>query len=353
MKLTTFTLFTSLLAPYSIFADVISVNFHTDDIDQPKEHILAIEEIAGLVPIDGSHWNNVSVGAPAAHNDAEAIFTSTVLGDDQGNLNAATIQPSADSTFFVGYAASRASDAIELALDGNDDKIFNSYLALNGPSGDGSPADAAILEIGDLSDRYTDEGYRLIIYSDSDRGPSGDAAARTSVFTLTPEGEQPISFLIEDDGGVGADEATFSGEYILSDNSDDDDAYSNYIIIEGLTTANFTLELTSPEGGGRAAISGFQIVTNDVVIDPVTELGDPTVESIIFNLVEGSPEVTLFFTSTPGETYAIDFSTSLQPDEWFEAMDSIPATGTLTEVTDSIEAPLNLSRLFYRVRLEE
>ena len=83
MKLTTFTLFTSLLAPCSMFADVISVNFHTDDIDQPKEHILAIEEIAGLVPIDGSHWNNVSVGAPGPrNNDAEAIFTSTILGDD-------------------------------------------------------------------------------------------------------------------------------------------------------------------------------------------------------------------------------------------------------------------------------
>lgn len=353
MKLTTFTLFTSLLAPYSIFADVISVNFHTDDIDQPKEHILAIEEIAGLVPIDGSHWNNVSVGAPGPrNNDAEAIFTSTILGDDQGNLNAATIQPSADSTFFVGYAASPASDAIELALDGNDDKIFNSYLALNGPSGDGSPADTAILEIGDLSDRYTNEGYRLIIYSDSDRGPAGDAA-RTSVFTLTPEGEQPITFLIEDDGGLGANEATFSGEYILSDNSDDDDAYSNYIIIEGLTTANFTLELTSPGGGGRAAISGFQIVTNDVVIPSGNDMNVITIESIAVNFLEGSPEVTLFFTSTPGETYALDFSTSLQPDEWFEAMDSIPATGTLTEVTDSIEAPLNLSRLFYRVRLEE
>ena len=244
-------------------ANVISVNFHANDASAASDHQLSSGEVAGLEPI-GS-WNNISIGASGAHNTAGAIFSTTQLQDSAGNSNVATINPSANSTWFTGYAASSAAAAAELELPGNDDDLFNSYLALNGPNGDGSPADTAILEISGLGATYTASGYQLIIYSDSDRGPT--SAARTSVFTVNPNNGAPITRLTEDDGSSEAAPNTFSGTYIESDNTDTDNAYSNYTIIENLTAESFTIEVTSPDGG-RGAISGFQIIPGNSLAAP-------------------------------------------------------------------------------------
>ena len=267
-------------------AQNISVNFHSgndDDSETPAQadHEVTTGETAGFVPVDGAFWNNINVGDRAAHNTAEALFPSTVLTDDSGNASAATIAPSVDSTFFVGYAASNANTGLELDLEGNDDDLFNSYLALNGPSGDGTPADAAILNINGLGAPYTTEGYELIIYSDSDRrgiGTNANNSFRQSIFTVTEAGgAATVAFTEDDDTDADPPVNTFSGTFVLGDGVEDGNDYSNYTIISGLTADSFSIEVTSPDGG-RGAISGFQIRVNS---DTEVVLGDANCDGMV------------------------------------------------------------------------
>ena len=252
----------------SASASTISVNFHVNgDADAPADHELAAGELAGLAPV--GNWNNINIGTGGAHNTSAAIFSSTMLNDSTGASTGATLAPNVISSWFVGYAASNAATAAELGLAGNQDDLFNSYLALNGPGGDGNPEDEAVLTIANLPAAFTTNGYQLIIYSDTDRGPA-NGGDRTSVFTVTPTGGSAISVLTEDDGSVGAAAATFSGAFVLSDNSDTTDDYSNYTVINGLTADGFTIDVTSPNGG-RGGISGFQLIANPVP-EPSTSL---------------------------------------------------------------------------------
>ena len=250
----------------SVSASTISVNFHVgNDGNAQADHELAAGELAGLVPVD--NWNNINIGNGGANNDSAAIFSSATLNDSTGVSTGATLAPDVISSWFVGYAASNAATEGELGLAGNQDDLFNSYLALNGPGGDGTPPDEAVLTITSLPAAFTDNGYQLIIYSDTDRGPA-NGGDRTSIFTVTPTGGSAISVLTEDDGSLDPD-ATFDGEFILSDNADTTDDYSNYTVINDLTADGFTIDVTSPDGG-RGGISGFQIIAN--VPEPSTSL---------------------------------------------------------------------------------
>ena len=252
----------------SVSASTISVNFHVgSDADAQADHELAAGELAGLVPVD--NWNNINIGNGGANNDSAAIFSSATLNDSTGASTGATLAPDVISSWFVGYAASSAGDANELGLAGNQDDLFNSYLGLNGPGGDGSPADEAVLTITSLPAAFTDNGYQLIIYSDTDRGPANNNA-RTSVFTVTPGGgAAAITQLTEDDGGLPDADVTFDGTFVLTDNDATGNGYSNYAVFD-LTADNFTIDVTSPGGGGRGGISGFQIIAN--VPEPSTSL---------------------------------------------------------------------------------
>lgn len=319
----------------------ISVNFHAQDGDALADHQLEAGETAGFIPVDGAFWTNIDVGAPGA-NDGP-LFASTDLMDNAGNSVAATIAPSVDSTYFVGYAASAATGGaggMELGLEGNDDDLFNSYLALNGPSGDGTPADAAVLNLSGLGAPYT-SGYTLIIYADSDRrtAPNGNNV-RQSFYTLTPEGGSPVTAFVEDDD-PGMISNTFDGTYVFGDSVEDGGDYANFTIIEGLTAESFTLEATSSDGG-RGAISGFQIVVTKPVPLAIT--------SITYTAVEGEPAVALVFNSVPGKNYSIEYSTSMLEGEWFETADFL-ASETVSEHIDTIEPANNPGKLFYRVRL--
>jgi hypothetical protein len=62
--------------------------------------------------------------------------------------------------------------------------------------------------------------------------------------------------------------------------------------------------------------------------------------------------VTLTIQSRPGRTYAVEFSTAMnpagQPGGWVELTDSLQSTGAQTIYVDSIAS--NLLRAFYRAR---
>ncbi|CAA6692116.1 MULTISPECIES: PEP-CTERM sorting domain-containing protein [unclassified Lentimonas] len=253
----------SLALSSVLSADTISVNFHVgNDADSATpaqaDHEITGSEAAGLD--NNTTWNNINVGNSGNNSTAGSIFTTTVLTDDAGDASAATIsQGGGDSTWFVGYGADSAGGASEIGLAGsNHDDLFNSYLALNSSTyGDGNPSDAGYISITGLGTAYTSGGYNLIIYSDSDKRAGSTGADRTSEFSIIPGGGSLITnYLVEDDI---PNRITFSGTYIASDNSDTDDAYSNYTVIAGLTADSFDLYIHSDDGG-RGAISGFQIV---------------------------------------------------------------------------------------------
>ena len=247
-------------------ADLISVNFHVaDDMDAQAAHEFDGTETAGVSGFNTSFWNNVGIGAGGGNAAAAQIFAPATLFDDSGNSSAATLTSTlaggaSTATWFGGYAASSAADEVELTNGISDDNLFNSYLALNGPNGDGTPTDNFLLDIAGLGAPFTANGYSVIIYSDTDRGPTTSNSARTSVFTLTEAGGAVSTALTEDDNAAPR---VFNGDYILSDGNGAGTDYSNYTIISGLSASAFTLEVTSPNGG-RGGISGFQIVANAI-----------------------------------------------------------------------------------------
>ena len=246
-------------------ADIISVNFHVeDDGDAQAAHEFDGTETAGVGSFNTSFWNNVGIGAGGTNTAAAQIFAPATLFDDSGNTSAATVTSTLTSgtsaTWFSGYAASAALIEAELTNGISDDNLFNSYLALNGPNGDGSPTDNFLLDVSGLRGPFTANGYSVIIYSDTDRGPTTSNSARTSVFTLTEAGGAVSTALTEDDNAAPR---VFNGDYILSDGNGAGTDYSNYTIISGLSASAFTLEVTSPNGG-RGGISGFQIVANAI-----------------------------------------------------------------------------------------
>lgn len=258
-----------LLPLHSTIGQTLSVNFHVgSDADAQAEHELTAGETAGFVPVDGQFWNNIDV-ANAGGNAFGSLIPSTPLVDNTGS-NAATIS-TVDTTWFVGYNASRVLEAFELGLPGNDDDLFNSYLALNGPAGDGDPADAAVINLTGIDSSFTSApgGYDLILYSDSDRGgfrtagnPLVDTANegnRQSQFVVTPGGGSAITVFTEDDYFGAPEVRTFDGTYVLSDGVEDGEDYSNYVIVSGLTASSLTIDLSSADGG-RGAINGFQLV---------------------------------------------------------------------------------------------
>ena len=246
-------------------AAIISVNFHVgDDSSNQAAHELTGTEEAGIARTRTSSWNNVNIGAGGNNTAAAQIFAPANLTDDTGGAAGtltSTLTTGATSTWFGGYGGSSAAGEAELTNGISDDGLFNSYLALNGPNGDGNPLDNFVLTISGLGSEFTSNGYNIIIYSETDRGGVGvgSTAARTSVFTIGAGGSTS-TILTEDDNVTGPGTTrTFDGSYVQSDGDGAGVNYSNYVESGILTADTFTIEVTSPNGG-RGGISGFQIV---------------------------------------------------------------------------------------------
>lgn len=241
----------ALLMAAPLKAATISVNFRVGgDADAQADHELTGAEAAGL---DGNTvWNNINVGVAGLHKWPGTIFGETALADDGGDAHAATLAVLGRSTWFVGYASGNAKKGAELGLSGHHDDLFNSYLALGSD-------DDAVLQVSGLDETYTQHGYQVIIYSDSDKVPdSKNIRDRQSVFTLTPEGGAALTAFVEDDSAATRVN-TFDGAYIAGDSVDDGAEFSNYSLFSNLSASSFTLQISSPDGM-RGAISGFQIV---------------------------------------------------------------------------------------------
>jgi hypothetical protein len=319
----------------------ISVNFYAGDDADIDDHQLTGAEVAGLN--NDTSWNNISVGNGGAHNSAGAIFVSTVLTDSDGDTEAATIAPSVSSTWFVGYCANSAAEDEELNLAGsNQDDLYNSYLALNGPGGDGSPADAAVLVISGLGEAYTKSGYNVIIYSDSDKRPA-TAVTRQSIFALTPEGSTNVfTKFTEDDFNPSTPVTnTFSGTFIEGDSSEDGTDYSNYVVFSNLTASGFSLDVYADAAGGRGAINGFQIVANGPLVTSIDDFG--------VGVVAGESAVAFSWTTVSGASYGVEATSDLVYGTWSKILTGIDGINGVLSVTNNITE----DQQFFRVYLEE
>lgn len=261
----------------SVCAKSISVNFHVSDDSEVEEHQITEGEFAGS-PKYGvltDQWNNINVGPGGQRKFPRIPFPPTDLKDENGDPTEVRLSFSAKSTHFVGYAASAVLERKELGLEGNQDDLFNSNLSL----GD---EDTAVLVVEGLGREYTDAGYSLVIYSDTDQGRKRLEGSRRSVFTLTLSDGHEISKFVEDDDGAAIGDPTFNGQFILTDEVDGGEDYSNVAVFEGLAADSFTIRLSSVDAK-RAAISGFQIVKNSEADVPV-EIPEPRIFTLFAGL---------------------------------------------------------------------
>jgi hypothetical protein len=314
----------------------ISVNFYATDASAPFDHQLADGQSAG---IDGNtSWNNVNVSSA---NSGTTIFAATDLSDNTGNATAAYLESTLTGTagsWFVGYAATQASTAGELNLaDITDDNLFNSYLGLNA-------TDNFTVSISGLGTDYTDNGYSLIIYSDSDRRNETTTSVRQSLFTITPSGGTPVSAFVEDDDGATTVN-TFAGTYVESDNVDDGYDYSNYTVISGLTASDFTIDVSSPDGG-RGAISGFQIVAN-LASDSSASVS--SVDGFKGAVILGEQKMALSWTAVSGASYGVMATTNLASGTWTNILTGMTSGDGLISVTNDFSG----NQRFFRVYLEQ
>jgi hypothetical protein len=191
--------------------------------------------------------------------------------------------------------------------------------------------------ISGLGDAYTNSGYNLIIYADTDRrGTSNNA--RQSLYTVTPDGGSAIQVFNEDDDiSSSPNYNTFDGSYVESDGIEDGADYSNYVIVSNLTASSFTLAWSSPDGG-RGGISGFQIVANAPLVTSIDNFGVGVV----------SGKVALSWTAVTGASYGVEATDNLVIGTWTSIASGLSGNGLLS-ITNDVTA----DQQFFRAYLED
>lgn len=231
----------------------ISLNLYNNNAGAIGQ--LGANEIGGLIPVNGSHWNNI--GFNNGTISGTAAQKNETLKDDAGNAVAATFTSTLGSAY-VGYSGASQGNG---SLGSRD--MMHSYLAFK-------PSDNGHLQITGISSYFVSSGYKVYVYFDT------DSSNRTHTLTLTPSGSTPVS-------KVGDDSGTYSGTFIATTGAGN---YANVAIFEGLSTSSFTLEINSSVG--RAAVNGIQIVSNDHPLPP-------TIESFTVNDYYVTPSTPVIF----------------------------------------------------------
>ena len=294
-------------------AETISVNLR---IGANDNNSVDTDETAGVVPISGQHWNNITI---AATKDAATYYnTSSVLKDDQGNVTAATLT----STLQSGDAWSSWSDVTNGAARGftGDAGMMQSDLLYDVQADGGRH-----LEVSGLGSPFT-SGYDVYLYFEA-------ATARKVEFKLTPTVGSPVSVFgadsgdnsdTNDDGVMEWKQAT--GTDLATANS------ANYAKFTGLTAPGFAIDLDGDTG--RGMLNGFQIVEAPVGPPPPA----PAVDEIIgINFMRNSSLgwTQLGATDSVGVIPSVNWNNvnvDLSPDHAFGPLALSDASGTPTGV---------------------
>ncbi|MCA9188244.1 MAG: PEP-CTERM sorting domain-containing protein, partial [Planctomycetales bacterium] len=221
-----------LIATTACAQQSISINLWNADAGSVENNTVVAGRTAGLVPVDGQFWNNLSF--PGGVVDAQ--LTSPLM-DSTGNANAATFTSTLQSAF-VGF-----SGAAGAAPDTGDRAMMASYLSYDIAGEGTAPDDLGNLTISGLGNAFTGPGYDVYIYSDAD--------ANNRLFSITIGGEtRTIN-----------DNQTYDGTF----NEGGSGSNENFAIFRGLNGGSFSIEMDS--SAGRGAVNGIQIVVRDNLPD--------------------------------------------------------------------------------------
>lgn len=247
-------------------AEVISVNFERGTTSSGDE--LAANDSAGVE--SSTNWNNINVGDIGSR---VTTIAATTLNNHTGAATTATVAINLDKAY-IGNSESGTSTT--------DHSMMSGYISWDPVDGT-TPDDSGTITIDNLPASIT-AGYKVYVYFDSNENNRS--------FDVTIGGTT-IS---------GADSSTFSGTFNNATETPDD---ANYAEITGLTASTFTIAMNADTG--RAAINGFQIVSDDHT-PPATEV--PTIESFTLNdhYVPSGTAVTLSWQTTDATTITINQS---------------------------------------------
>ena len=239
VRWTTLTVFFAIVS--AAHGQTININLYRTSGDDDVTR-LRPGEVAGVVPVDGVHWNNI--GFPGGDLAGSQCQADQPLVNDRGNANAGHFRSTLTSAYVSYSGANRSS-----GRNGNGG-LMGAYLAFDSPDDGQAPDDKGCLTVSGLGAPFTTEGYRVYVYFDC------DADNRTFTITLTPAGAQPRS-------ATGTDSGTFVGKFVKAAGCG---TYANMAEFRNLTSPTFTINMDS--SFGRGAVNGIQIVSADHVLPP-------------------------------------------------------------------------------------
>ena len=153
-------------------ARTISINLYNSAGDADNNQLDA-GELAGVIPVDGEHWNNI--GFANGTLSGAAAQKNLAVKDDGGHAAAATFISTLGSGW-VGYSGASLGGGTAGSRD-----LMNSYLSFDDPNDGDSPNDTGGLQVTGIGSAFTTPGYDVIVYFDTDnsnRTPYPDADPR-------------------------------------------------------------------------------------------------------------------------------------------------------------------------------
>lgn len=233
------TILLAIVAPAS--GRTINVNMYRNSEDDDPTR-LRPGEVAGVVPVDGAHWNNIAF--PGGDLSGTQCQAGQPLFDDRGNANAGHFRSTLTSAYVSYSGADRSS-----TRKGNAG-LMGAYLAFDSPDDGQAPDDEGCLTVSGLGTPFTTGGYRVYVYFDC------DANNRTFSITLTPAGGEPQTM-------TGTDSGTFAGKFVQATGAG---TYANVAEFRSFSAPAFTITMDS--SFGRGAVNAIQVVSADHVLPP-------------------------------------------------------------------------------------
>jgi hypothetical protein len=108
----------------------ISINLYRNSGDDNQTR-LELGEVAGVVPVDGAHWNNI--GFSGGDLSGSQCQVDQPLSDDRGNASAGRFQSTLTSAYVSYSGADRSS-----GRSGNSG-LMGAYLAFDSPEDGQTP----------------------------------------------------------------------------------------------------------------------------------------------------------------------------------------------------------------------
>lgn len=218
---------------------IICVNFQNG---QDDSNGVQTDEVAGVIPMGGKHWNNITCRVGGAGQPDRMVQRSFDLKDDTGRMSAATLVSTLDAD--DGYSATANVSNPEFT---GDRGMMMSHVAYDVANTDGR------LAVTGLSGDYTGHGYDLYVMFERN-------SWHLFEYTVTPAGDPPVVVVGQD--GENGNQFVFDGTWVEATGTSFANAnLSNFAKFERLRAASFTIDLRNDVAQANGvAVSGIQIV---------------------------------------------------------------------------------------------